>query len=323
MCGSIDDVADRRWFELFYDLVFVAALVNGCHLFQHEPTILLGAWLGATLVVMLVLWILTAVHANLYRTDNWLRRTLVLIQMFTVAIAILAIGRSTESLSDKIGFLALGIAFLSIALMYAASDRAHYRGEARLVTWSSGLAGVILIAGAPFAHPGAWIAGPVFAVGAVVGCLPVYWTLLGRLVDKRLDVERFSERLGELLVIVLGESFVEVVIRLDGFASIPNFPVLATSFLITFATWFCYFTFISPRQLPRTAGPLRLWFSAYFLLIFGLMAVATRAGLLVVEPWRETLTTLPWIWTVIPFVYITVALAALYRISRRYPLLHR
>ena len=88
--------------------------------------------------------------------------------------------------------------------MYAASDRAHYRGEARLVTWSSSLAGVILIAGAPFAHPGAWIAGPVFAVGAVVGCLPVYWTLLGRLVDKRLDVERFSERLGELLVIVLG-----------------------------------------------------------------------------------------------------------------------
>ena len=102
-------------------------------------------------------------------------------------------------------------------------------------------------------------------------------------------------------------------IRLDGFASIPNFPVLATSFLITFCNLVLLLHLHQPRQLPRTAGPLRLWFSAYFLLIFGLMAVATRAGLLVVEPWRETLTTLPWIWTVIPFVYITVALAALYR----------
>ena len=205
MCGSIDDVADRRWFELFYDLVFVAALVNGCHLFQHEPTILPRRMAGRD----------PRRHARpldshclacqpLPNRQLAARRTLVLIQMFSVAIAILAIGRSTESLSDKIGFLALGIAFLSIALMYAASDRAHYRGEARLVTWSSGLCRRHPHCGRPFAHPGAWIAGPVFAVGAVVGCLPVYWTLLGRLVDKRLDVERFSERLGELLVIVLG-----------------------------------------------------------------------------------------------------------------------
>lgn len=318
-------MADRRfvWFELFYDLVFVAALVNGCHLFQHEPSIVLGAWLGATLAVMLVVWVLTVLHFNLYRSDDWLRRTLVLIQMFSVAIAILAIGRTLESLSDDIGFVALGIAFLSIALLYATSDRSRYRSEARLVMWSSGLAGVILVLGAPFAHPGARLAGLFFTVAAVIGCVPVYWTLLGRLVTKRFDVEHFSERLGELLVIVLGESFVEVVIRLDGYIHIPNFPVLVASFLITFATWFCYFTFIEPRQLPRTAGPLRLWFLAYFLLIFGLMAVATRAGVMVVESWRETFTALPWIWTVMPLVYITVALAGLYGISRRYPLAHR
>lgn len=312
----------RVWFDLFYDLVFVAALVNGCHLFQDEPSILLGAWLGATLIVMLVLWLLTVLHSNLYRSDDRLRRVLVLIQMFSVAVAILAIGRRDESLTDDIGFFALGIAFLSIAVMYATSDRSRYRSEARLVTGFTGLAGVIFIAGAPFAETsGSDIERTIFTIGALVGCVPAFWTLLGRLVrDKKVDVHHFSERLGELLVIVLGESFVEVVIRLDGYHHIPNPPVLVAAFLITFATWAFYFHLIEPRQLPRTAGSLRLWFLAYYLLVFGLMAVATRAGLLVVRPWRHTLTTLPWIWTAMPLIYIAVAMAGLYQISRKNPL---
>ncbi|MFM9034775.1 MAG: low temperature requirement protein A [Mycobacterium sp.] len=318
-------MADRRlvWFDLFYDLVFVAALVNGAHLFQEEPTVAIGFWLGATLVVMLVIWILTVLHANLFPRDNWLRRALVLLQMFSVAVAILAIGRKTESLPDNLGFLALGVAFLSIALMYASSDQSRYRREARLVTWSSGLAGAIFIAGAPFAESGVRIEQSIFTAGVLVGCVPVYWTLAGRLVGTHLNAEHFSERLGELLVIVLGESFVEVVIRLDGFTHFPNFPILVVAFLITFATWSFYFTLIEPRQMPRAAGPLRLWFLSYCLLIFGLMAVATRAGQLVVRPWRETFTTLPWIWTVMPIVYISIAMTGLYRISRRYPLLQR
>ena len=312
---------DRRivWFDLFYDLVFVAALVNGCHLFQHAPSLILGAWLGATLAVMLVLWLLTVLHANLYRSDDWLQRALVLIQMFSIAIAILAIGRKTESLSDQVGSVALGIAFLSIAVMYALSDRSRYRSEARLVMWSSGIAGVILIAGSPFTQAGASSARFIFAAGALVGCVPVYWTLLGRLMERQFDVEHFSERLGVLLVIVLGESFVEVVIQLDGYAHIPNPPVLVVAFLVTFATWACYFTVIEPRQMPHHVGRLRVWFLAFYLLIFGLMAVATRFGILVVEPWRDKFV-LPWIWTGMPCVYIAVALTGLYLISRRYPL---
>lgn len=313
-------MTNRRfvWFELFYDLIIVAALVNGLHVFEGKRTVSLGAWLAVTLAVMLVLWMLTALHANLYRTDDWPRRTLVLIQMFSVTIALLAIGRKSESLSDVVGFVALGIAFLSIALMYALSSRSGYRSEARLVMWAMGLGGVILLAGAPFAESGAWIAGPVFTAGALVGCIPVYWILLGRVVRKRqVDVEHFSDRLGELLVIVLAESFVEVMIRLDGFTHIPNPPVLIAAFLVPFAVWSCYFVVIGPRRIPPRVGPLRLWLLAYYLLIFGLMALAARCGLLVVEPWRDTFA-LPLLYTVLPLVYITVALMALLQISRRY-----
>ncbi|MFN0143518.1 MAG: low temperature requirement protein A, partial [Mycobacterium sp.] len=115
------------WFELFYDLVMVAALVNGSRLIEEHPTVALGNWLGVTLAVMLVLWMLTALHANLYEIDDWPRRTLVLIQMFSISIALLAIGRKSESLSDTTGFMALGVAFLSIALMYALAGRSRHR----------------------------------------------------------------------------------------------------------------------------------------------------------------------------------------------------
>lgn len=313
-------MTNRRfvWFELFYDLVVVAALVNGAHLFEESPTVTLGNWLGATLAVMLVLWMLTALHANLYHSDDWPRRTLVLIQMFSITIALLAIGRKSDSLADGVGFVALGIAFLSIALMYALSGRFRHRGEARLVTWAMGLGGVIFLAGAPFAESGAWVEGSIFAAGALIGCVPMYWILLGRIVrERKVDVEHFSDRLGEFLVIVLAESFVEVMIRLDGFTHIPNPPVLIAAFLVAFVAWVCYFTLIGPRRIPLGVGPLRVWFLAYYLLIFGLMAVASRFGLLVVKPWQETFTVSVF-WTVMPLLYVALALFALWQISLRY-----
>ena len=202
--------------------------------------------------------------------------------------------------------------------MYALSGRSRYRDEARLVTWSMGLGAAIFIAAVPFSESGAVVEGSFFAAGALVGCVPMYWILLGRVIRKRqVDAEHFSERLGELLVIVLAESFVEVMIRLNGSAHIPNPPVLVASFLITFAAWVCYFTVIGPHRTPAGAGPLRLWLLAYYLLIFGLMAVASRCGRLVVEPWRETFT-ISVFWTVMPLVYVALALVALWQISRRY-----
>lgn len=313
------------WFELFYDLIVVAALVNGCHLIEHSPTISLGAWLGTTLAVMLVLWALTALHANLYQSDTWTTRILILIQMFSMAIAILAIGRIDESLPDGIGFVALAGAFLSIALLYALADRSRHPDVAHLVIWTTGVAGAVLLAGAPFVasataddHLGGspLVEQVVFALAALIGCVPVFWTLLGRLVRSGVvNVGRFSERLNELLLIVMGESVVEVVIRLDGLTHIPNLPVLAAAFLVPFAIWSVYFTLIEPRGLPAGAGPMRLWFLAYYLLIFGLMAISTRLGVLVELPWQETFS-LPVFWTVLPLVYVAVALVALWRITR-------
>lgn len=322
-------MVERRswWFELFYDLVVVAALVNGCRLVEGSPSNIgqllgpdvgLGVWLGATLAVIIVLWMLTTLYANVYRTDDWTARSLILIQMFSVAIAILAIGGRGESLENGIGFGALGVAFLSISLLYGLADRSRNRREAVLVVWAAGLAGVIFIAGVPFSDSAPWINGLIFAAGALAACLPVFWTLLGRIATKRLvDVAHFSQRVGELLLIVLGESFLEVVMSLDGFTRIPNPPVLVVALLVPFATGAFYFTVVAPRRTPRGVGVLRFWFLAHFLLIFGLMAFTTRLVVLVVLPWQQTFSV-SWFWSVVPLLYVVAGLAWLRQISRRY-----
>ncbi len=327
--GSIVDVQERRsvWFELFYDLVVVTALVNGCRLVEGSPSNVgqllgpdagLGVWLGATLAVVIVLWMLTTLYVNVYRNDDWTARSLILIQMFSIAIAILAIGGKGASLENRIGFGALGVAFLSISLLYGLADRARDRGEAVLVMWATGLAGVIFLAGVPLSDRDPWINGLVFAAGALACGVPVWWTLLGRIAKKRLvDVAHFSQRLGELLLIALSESFVEVVMSLDGFTRIPNPPVLVVALLIPFFTGAIYFTAIASRRPPRGVGVLRLWFLAHYLLIFGLMALTTRLGVLVVKPWHQTFS-ISWFWSVVPLLYVIAALVGLQHISRRY-----
>ena len=80
------------WFELFYDLVIVAAIGHGSHLFIEQPSFTFGVWLAATLVMMTTLWLLTALHANLFESNGWWLRLLVLIQMMGLAVSNLSIG---------------------------------------------------------------------------------------------------------------------------------------------------------------------------------------------------------------------------------------
>ena len=47
------------WFELFYDLVIVAAVSYTGHTFAAEPSWGLGLWIAAWTLIMFVLWLLT------------------------------------------------------------------------------------------------------------------------------------------------------------------------------------------------------------------------------------------------------------------------
>ena len=268
------------WFELFYDLVIVAAVGYAGHTFADNPTWGLGIWIAAWTLIMFTLWLLTSLNNNLFRGDRPWRRMLGLVQMLALVIA--ALGTvSDEGLSNSTGFVALAVAFGTIAVMYAIAlrDKSSDRRDERLLAWTSGLAAVVLLSGGFLSDSAEWTAtgAPtwIIVVGIGIAAVPLFGIVVGR-VANRIDHEHLAERLGQLVIIVLGEAFMSLVSALGGMSSIPNPLFFVLTFLVVFAIWTLYFSSVLPAGLPSTSGRLRLWVLTHWLLMFG--AVASAAG---------------------------------------------
>lgn len=300
------------WFELFYDLVVVAAVGYGSHLFIEDPSVPLGTWLAATLAVMFILWFLTTLHANVLKDDGPWRRIAVLVQMLALAVADLSINPE-DGLPSSTGFRALGVAFLSIAVMYAVSGRRTERALARVVWLSSGAGALILFVGASLpdadvlARDASVLAlGVLLPAGAVFG-----WVMPRLLVSGGLDEDHLSERMGQLLIIVIGECFVGLLTALGGSSSIPNPVVFVLAFLIAYGIWATYFALVPGRGFPRSPWVLWLWLAAYLLLLYGSVAIASRASVLVVRSWSEV-TPSELAWSGVAMGYVVVAMALMW-----------
>ena len=82
-----DDVSVRQgpgpvgWLELFYDLVFVAAVVTFSDAISFEPNVGRIGAVDAAFAAMFLVWVATTLHANRYRDDGAVQRALVLVQM--------------------------------------------------------------------------------------------------------------------------------------------------------------------------------------------------------------------------------------------------
>ena len=320
------------WFELFYDLVLVAAVLHGSKLFDEDPSLAKGAWLAVTLMVLLTIWFLTTLTFNTVSKDWVLRRLIMLVQMLAVVIASLSISR-TGGLSDSLGLLALGVAFGSVAVLYgmkargAGSDR---RG-ASIVGWSSAFAALLCFAGAVL--PGT--EGPVlsrpstYAFGLAVAVVFVSFIAVYvrefRSADS-LDQEHLSERVGQLVLISLGESFVSLILTLGDFNTIPNPPFLVLTFVVVYAMWVVYFRTVVPPGIPHALGRLRAWIVVHYLLIFGVIGTAAGFSALAIVEFDDASSTMESYRLPLPLLYVMVTFAVLMWLAgtrwRRYLYVH-
>ena len=259
------------WFELFYDLVIVAAVAHGSHVLSGGQSVSLGAWLIGTFVVAFVLWFSTSIAVNIAPGEVPARKTLMFVQMIAMTIANLSISR-TEGLSDTWGFAGVAVAFATVAMIYALMARTIPALRAAALVWASsmGATAVILGFGALLPSDGGSRPAAVFAVAMVVAIVPMAVTGIPRLVrGSHTASEHLAERLGQFVIIVLGESFLGLVIVLDGFDRIPGPVYFALSLLVAGALWAVYFTGIFPMGLPGSAGRLELWLAGFVVFLVG------------------------------------------------------
>ena len=304
------------WFELFYDLVIVAAVGYTGHTFAEHPTWGLGLWIAAWTLIMFVLWLLTTLGNNLFPGDSAVRRMLGLVQMLALVVA--ALGTvADEGLSNATGFGALAVAFAAVCATYAVVKPAEPETgrHVRVLAVAAGVAAAILALGLLLPDDAEWtVTGAptwIITLGVAAAAVPLF-VVVGRC-SGVLDSEHLGERLGQLVIIVLGEAFVGLVSTLGGRSTIPNPVYFVLTFLVVFAIWTLYFSSVMPAGVPRTPGRLRAWLLMHVLLMFGAIgAAAVFSSLTLVAFGSEADDAhLSAEWTTLPLFFVLVALASM------------
>jgi low temperature requirement protein LtrA len=283
-----EDERHATWLELFFDLVFVAAIAQLGIRLSHDTT-----WDGLLKFLMLFIpvwwaWVGPAFYATRFDADDPLHRFLTLAQM--AAVAALAV-----NVHDGLGVGSRGftLAYASVRVVlvieYVRAGRHIVRARplTRRYSMGFGLAAAIWLISALTPVPlrfVLWGLGLVVDVGTPL--------LAGQLhSDLAPHPMHLPERFGLFTLIVLGESVMAVV---AGVARQQWNPASAISaFLamtVAFSLWWIYFDTMDDQAIKAArAGRVRLyqvWLYAHLPLVVGLAATGVGVQELLISVQR-------------------------------------
>ncbi len=311
------------WMTLFYDLIIVAVFARATYIYGKDPSWMTFAFIAVSLIVLYALWSITNLELVMSPDTSWRRRIVVLVQVVALLVCGLAMYRG-GGISDRWGFLALCVAFLSTAaLTWLRKREATY--DAR---WMRTLMFVSLGASAIFALGAcfpmgflvgdvliAWIFYPVAAVWVAVGFAVIIPRLL--VSPTSIDAHPLNERFGVLLLIVLGDAFLQLLEVLGAMRSIPAPEFLVFTLLFVIAIWLLYFPMLGDPPLAATIRLARSRVAAHFLLVlssaFGIVAYVELSTGFSEKDADGTSTA----WTTIPMLGVGVAVLWLTWIESR------
>lgn len=266
------------WIELFYDLVFVAAILVFSSAVSHLHD---GARIGWVVIVFSAVWwvwLSTTIFANRFRMTDLGHRLLILMQMFLVVLIAM---EARAGVVDDAAYLAVAYGLLvgTVAAMYwrAAHQGGPHAPFARQLATLNTIAAACFIVAAPLPE-GARIG--LAAVGLAVVVLPAV-IRSSRLAEfPPIDERHLVERLGAFTIIVCGESFVKVAIAVsDNTVNGVDVVALAFQFVLTFALWASYFEDIPHAGInQRRLAP---WLSFHLLTQLGIAGTAIGVSKLV------------------------------------------
>jgi low temperature requirement protein LtrA len=275
--------AARRvsWLELFFDLIFVAAVAQVAEPLHHHYSA--GELQRLTPLFALIWWAWTghAWFATRFETADTMQRVLTLVQMFVVAVMAANAKDALDSRSSA-GFAASYAAgrFLLVAQYARARHLPGARALARHYMLGQGTAAAVWLASALVQAPERyWLWAAAFAID-----LGTPWIVVRHTVDVPHNEHHLPERFGLFTLVLLGEGVVSV---MTGMESQEDWPVAAAvsafmSMALLFMLWWWYFdgAAVASEQRVRTereAFRFHVWTYAH--LPFCLAIVVTGVGL--------------------------------------------
>ena len=282
------------WLELFFDLVFVAAVAQVASPLQTDYS-----WAGLVRfapLFALIWWAWTghSVFSTRFDSDDIVQRALTLLQMFAVA-AMAANAKDALDTRSSAGFAA---AYAVVRfLLVAQYVRARHVPDAGPLTTrylaGHGGAAVLWLASALVPAPGRfWIWAVAFAID-----LGTPWLAVRHSVKVPPDAAHLPERFGLFTLILLGESVVGV---MRGMESQEDWPpsAAASAFLgmaIAFVIWWWYFDGAlgaseQPVRSKREAVRFHIWSYAHFPLYLGVVVAGAGVERIVTAASKHALS---------------------------------
>jgi low temperature requirement protein LtrA len=307
------------WLELFYDLVFVAAVVTFSDAISLDPDLSRIGAVDAAFIAMWLIWVATTLHANRYREDDAVQRGLVLVQMLLLTVNALAVGDGFGAHPELIS-VTYGLLALDVAVMYGCAALRHDDSSRFAATRRNQyFAAAVPILLSVFTPDAGRIA--LWSVGTLLLAWPTLGFRFGREgLHVAFDEHHFVERLGLLTIIVCGESFVKVsLLAADGTLDGIDLTVLVTMFVFVFGVWWAYFddvpgAGVRPEPL-RTGG----WLLGHLVVQLSLVAAAVGYGKVLGYELGSTLSDDTSLLLTVPLVGVLVGLAVIGVCSRRAP----
>lgn len=279
-----DEQDDRRatWLELFFDLVFVAAVGQLANGLAAHPT--LPRFLGfvGLFVPVWWAWMGFTFYANRFDTDDLPYRLLTLGGMFVVAA--LATTIPSVFAGSSTGFVIAYIVVRLILLVLYERARRHVEVARRLATtflYAFGAAAGIWALSLLFAAParyGVWAAALALELAAPL----VAWRQLPR---APIHPRHIPERFGLLTLIVLGESVLAVVLGISKVSWGPGSAgAAAGGFVLAASLWWIYFEFLDETTVSARGifGGL-VYTYMHFFVVVGLAALGAGVKLAILS----------------------------------------
>lgn len=271
-----DDEPTVGWLELFYDLIFVAALIEVGYVLVTDVS-----WAGAgRFVVLFALlwwaWTGTTFYNNRVAVDDLLHRVLTIAQMF-------AIGTTAILVHDAFGAGAVEFALayasvrLTLVVMYIRAYRRipAMRELARGYAIAFGLGAAVWIVSAFVPAPWRYV---LWVLAVAIDVSRVFAPSLRRAVGNvPPDREHMEERYALFTIIVLGESFIKTIGAVaDEGISVDTQVLGALGLAITAALWWTYFDDVAGSPIisrPHSVMPMATWIYGHLPLTMSLTAV--------------------------------------------------
>jgi low temperature requirement protein LtrA len=252
---TIEDPRGERhatWFELYFDLVFVAAVAQLGSALARDPSPPVFARFAGLFVVVTWAWAGFTFYADRFDTDDLIFRLAKSGAMLAIAALAVNLHRVMAGQGGTVGFAVAYIVVRSLLIALYVRARVHLRGPGRqlsemyirvfLFTTALWLVSIFVPGPARYVLWGV-------AIAIDLSTPPRAWPAL---VGNAIVVSHLTDRFGTFFIIVLGESVVAVVAGVAGFEfSLQSWVVAGTCFVIALCLWWIYFDLADTSVLGR------------------------------------------------------------------------